>query len=430
MLTAVTAADGPLSPWQRQEIASTQPLQEKLTTDVAVVGAGLAGLIAALGASGKGASVAVIEAGPLGVNASSSNAAHVMPMMWGMRRTPQAICARFPGERGERMNRTVAAAGRWLFDLIRTHDLRCESNNGGILWLARSAKSFDKLCAQAAAWQPFGGRFEAVGPERIGAYIASEGYYGGIRLIDAGTLNPLLLTAALAARLQALGVKLFADSPIVSAEQTSGGWLLRTAAGAQLQCKTLLAAPGAEGTGPFAHLSQAGYPVRALVVATDSLPDHGRSILPGGIAVADLDDHAPFGPLIDATGALILSVLPGTAPKTIATAEAILRPRLRRAFPQFGPAPFTRITGGRFLLTSDGVPRLVRIGRNGYAGVGCNGSGHIFAAMLGRDLGALGAEGEDADTLLPISGPRPATLRGPVTALLERLAIPLMNRPR
>ena len=103
-------------------------------------------------------------------------------------------------------------------------------------------------------------------------------------------------------------------------------------------------------------------------------------------------------------------------------------PRLKRAFPQLGDTPFTRMWGGRFLLTSDGAPRLVRLGPNAYAAVGCNGLGHTLAIPAAQELARL-ALGAPADSLaLPVSERRPAGLNGLMAGLLSHAVAPLANR--
>jgi glycine/D-amino acid oxidase-like deaminating enzyme len=109
-------------------------------------------------------------------------------------------------------------------------------------------------------------------------------------------------------------------------------------------------------------------------------------------------------------------------------AERIIRPRLRRAFPQLEPQPFTRLWGGRFLLTGTGAPSLVRLGQGGYAAVGCNGFGHTLAISAAQELARL-ALGESEEALaLPVCDARPGVANGLIGALLAHGMAPLANR--
>jgi glycine/D-amino acid oxidase-like deaminating enzyme len=86
------------------------PLAESVESDVAVIGAGYTGLIAALHLAEAGLRVVIVEAEQPGWGASGRNTGQVVPTMWGMHKTPRQVEERFGRERGAQLNRRVGAA--------------------------------------------------------------------------------------------------------------------------------------------------------------------------------------------------------------------------------------------------------------------------------------------------------------------------------
>jgi glycine/D-amino acid oxidase-like deaminating enzyme len=348
-------------------------------------------------------------------------------MMWGTKKSPAQIVEAFGAERGARMNNAVAQAGRTVRELIARHDIQCDARLEGNLCLARTPQSLEKTIAGYDAWAAYGGRFDILSRDALARYIASDAYAGGVLLADAGALNPLRFTHGLARAAQSAGVTIYANSPATRAVHKPSGWTITTAQGS-VRAGTLLIAGGAYLGGLFPALRKEAYEVCSAIVATDPLPDQGRSILPGGAPMADLDDAAIFAPVIDAQGRLIVSMLFQGGAMTMADAERIVRPRLARAFPQADGAPFTQMWGGKFLMTADGAPHLVRLGHNAYAALGCNGMGHTLGILAAQDLGRLGAGAAEADVLFPITAPKSAPMHGVMTAALRHVMAPMMNR--
>lgn len=407
--------------------ADERLLHGEVTAEVAIVGGGMSGLAAALALAEAGRDVAVIEAHEPGFRASGRNAAHLAPMFWGMKRTPQQIVSRFGEDLGGRMNRLAAGSGERMFDLIERRGISCQAVRGGYVAVARTEASLGRMRETLEQWRRYGGRFEPLQRDELGTHVASPRYAGGALLPDGGRVNPLALTRGLAAAAKAAGARLFTHSPVLKAEHANGCWTLRTGQG-QVRAKCMLAFPGADAVGAFASMSGLGAMVTAGVVCTDPLPDGGQSILPRGGPIVDLDDPAVFGPLIDADGRLVVSFLAEAGRLDLPAAERIIRPRLRRAFPQLADQPFTRLWGGRFLITASGAPLLLRLGEDGYAMVGCNGFGHTLAISAAQELARLVMGAEERDLALPVSNPRPSLANGLLGGLLACGIAPLANR--
>jgi glycine/D-amino acid oxidase-like deaminating enzyme len=401
-------------------------LQADLDADVAVIGAGYTGLVAALTVAEAGARVAVLEAGEPGEAASGRNAGHVGPLFWGMKKTPADMLQRFGEERGARMHRLVAGSGAFLFDLIARHAILCEARRGS-LCVARTDKTLAAMIATFEQWTPFGGSFEVLSAESVRTLIDSPRYAGGVRVTDGGFVNPLALTRGLVRAAKRLRVQLFARSRALSAAHDGEAWTVRTAEGS-VRARTLLVGTGAYADSLFPALANEAYTAVSGMAATDPLPAEMRAAIPGGLPFVDLDDPAVFGPMIDDEGCLTVSFLADGDTVDLKMAERILRPRLRRALPALAEARFTKVWSGKLLLTPDGAPHLLELGPNAWAARGCNGFGHTLGISAARELAALALGAAPEDLAFPVAPPKPAPMPRFTEALVRRVIAPLANR--
>lgn len=429
ILHARSLGAGPLTQvgWSANAAPSCPPLVGDLEADIAIIGAGYTGLVAALSAAGQGRRIVVLEALEPGAGASGRNAGHVAPMMWGMKKTPEQIVAAFGPERGARMNTAMASAGAFLRDFIARHEVECDAKLDGYVCAARTRASLERVQAGYDAWSAYGGRHEMLSKDALAHYVASDGYAGGMLLPDAGALNPLSFTRGLARAAQGKGVAIHGGSRVRELQHDGASWTINTPGGA-VRAHTVLMATGAYGGALVPALAKDGYEVCSAIVATAPLPDRGRAILPGGLPMADLDDAAIFAPMIDAQGRLIVSMLFQGGAMTMRDAERIVRPRLARAFPHLGVVPFAQFWGGKFLMTADGAPHLLRFGSNAYAALGCNGMGHSLGVAAAHDLGRVAAGASESELTFAVTAPKPAPMHGLMTKALRHVMAPMMNR--
>ncbi len=98
--------------------AGNGPLREARRVGVAVIGAGLTGLSAALHLAESGAEVAVLEAKEVGWGASGRAFGQVVPYL---KHDHDRIVARYGPENGNRIIDAVAAGPELVFGLIERH---------------------------------------------------------------------------------------------------------------------------------------------------------------------------------------------------------------------------------------------------------------------------------------------------------------------
>jgi glycine/D-amino acid oxidase-like deaminating enzyme len=405
---------------------SFPPLAGEVSADIAVIGAGFAGLFAALELAEAGRAIVLLEAGPLAANASAASAGQIGPLFYGARRTPDQIAARLGPARAARLHRCVAASGDWLFDRIAALGIDCGARRG-FLTVYRSEKSLARAAAGFAQWEAHGGLWEQRGRDDVARSIRSDRYRGGIFLPQGGVLDPVRLLDGLARAAAAAGVAIHPGSRVVSLRQTGDRWTVATAAG-RVAVRHVLVATGSAGLAAWPGLERNVYPAAVGIAATAPLPDHGSALLPGGGPVADLDDRAVFAPALTEDGRLLLSFLTGGAAPDLVRGPAPARRRLARAFPGRDLPAFESLSCGRVALTPDGLPRLIRSREGLLAVTGCNGFGLTLGALAAREA-ARHILGRSPDALaLPLSEPKPLPAARLLPALLRGVLVPLANR--
>ncbi|WP_432653726.1 NAD(P)/FAD-dependent oxidoreductase [Sphingosinicella terrae] len=402
-------------------------LEGMAKADVVVVGAGFAGVAAALELAARGRSVIVLEAEGLAAGASAASAGQVGPLLYGARKTAGQAMARLGLDRGERLNRAVAASGRRLFELIAAHGIDCEARRG-FLCVYRSDKSFARAAGRFAEWQRYGGRSETIGRGELGQWIASARYRGGVFLPEGGFLNPARLISGLADAAVGAGIRLHCHSRVAAVRRLGQQWGVQTAAG-QAVAPHLLVATGSGGFPAWPELARTFYPVGCGVAATAPLADRAQSLLPRSGPVADMDDPAVFSPAVTADGRLLVSfLLEGRARDDPMRNSAPARRRLERVFPDRPPPPFESLSAGRLAVTPDGLPRLIRGPEGMLAVTGCNGFGLTLGMLAAREAASFILGTPAGDLALPISEAKPLPAAGLMPALFRSVLAPLANR--
>jgi glycine/D-amino acid oxidase-like deaminating enzyme len=401
-------------------------LSGRRDVDTVVVGGGYTGLSAAIHAAEAGQSVVLLEAKQPGWAASGRNASQVCPMLTGA--TPQSIVKALGPEAGSRLIQMVAKSGDFVFGLIDRYGIDCSPRRGGSVFVARKKKTLAAAMETGEEMAKHGAQVENLDSAGLRKWVRSDRYVGGVRYVSAGTVQPLSFARGLALAAEKLGVAIFGESSVLSVEPEGGRWRVRTAAGEVLATNILLGIGAYAENDLFKQVTATGYPVAAACMASVPLPDEGRSILPHGGPVVDLDDPAVFSPVVDSEGRLLLTVLAGGKVRTIDDVAKFADRRLRKVFPQLAPVKWERFWLGRMTVTPDHLPMIVKIGPGFYAGTGCQGLGLTYATCVGRELAKLSAGAEEDKIDVPVRPPHKAPMAGLMPGLLRSAIFPLLNR--
>src|SRR6202051_4790352 len=171
-----------------------RPLPDRV--DVAIVGAGFAGLSAARTLAKRGAKVAVLESETVGWGASSRNGGMVLS---GMKLGVNKLISMY----GRELTRRLYAASLETIDaverIVKEENIACDFVRTGHLEVACKQAHFDDYARQVEVIaREFDHQLRVVPRDQLRSEIGSDIYYGGmVDEISAG-LNPARYVAGLA----------------------------------------------------------------------------------------------------------------------------------------------------------------------------------------------------------------------------------------
>ena len=185
------------------DTAHPAPLTPSLDTDrtvsVAIIGAGFAGLSAALHLAEMGVDVCALEANEPGWGASGRNGGQVNP---GLKFNPDELLVRFGGDLGQRMIDMAWSAPAFTFDLISRLSIDCDARQNGTLRAAtntRTAKIVETTAVQCAA---HGMPTRLLDARETTLATGTDRYPAALFDPRGGDLHPLNYTRGLAAAAQ------------------------------------------------------------------------------------------------------------------------------------------------------------------------------------------------------------------------------------
>lgn len=351
--------------------------------DVAVLGAGLTGLNAALELAARGLRVVLVEAARAGAGGSGRSGGQVLADYACGMETLSGLLGR------------EAAAQLWQWSLeavarvkghIARHAIACDWRDGcaTLALKPRQERALRDWQAQAAHDYGYDGlRWLAAG--ELGELVASPRYCGALLDTGAGHLQPLAYTRALAHAAQAAGVTLHEHSPVLRIE--TGPRPKLVTAGGTVEADQLVIAGGALPARLAPEPAAKVLPVGTYIVATGPLgADVATALLPADAALCDAnfvldyyrrsaDHRLLFGGRVSYSGL----ESPGLA--------AGMRRRLLAVFPQLPRTlAITHAWGGHVDITVNRAPHFGRIGSRVWFAQGFSGHGMALSNLAGRVL--------------------------------------------
>jgi glycine/D-amino acid oxidase-like deaminating enzyme len=384
-----------------EEAEDATPMGGDRTTDLAVIGAGFTGLSTALHAAEAGMAVHVLEAERIGFGGSGRNVGLVNAGLW---LPPQEVMAHLGEAQGRALLGLLGAAPAYVFELIETHQIRCEPTRTGTIHAAHSPKGYADLARRAEGWQALGAPVELLSREEAAARIGSRAYHGGLLDRRAGTINPMGYARGLARAARAAGAEISTGTPARGLSRAGDGWQIRTPAGT-LRATYVVLATNAYSDTLWPGLARSFTPLHFFQIATEPLGERAAHILPEGQGLWNTA-LVMFSLRRDAAGRLIL----GSMGSVSALTERWARRRLARLFPELGPVRLGTPWHGRIAMTPDHFPRIHRLAEGLYTPIGYSGRGITTGTVFGRAMAALLAGGK-AELPLPLTEPQPVKAR-------------------
>lgn len=386
----------------------TPPLDESISTDVLVVGAGYTGLSAALHLADCGARVCVLDAHGPGWGASGRNGGQVNPTA---KHDPDDLVRIYGAARAEPLIEAISGSADLVFDLISRHAIDCDPVRAGWLQVGYTEQAVEGMHARARQWERRGVRVEMLDRKAVSARVGTTAFAGGWLDGRAGGIQPLAYVRGLARAAQAKGVSVHGSSPVVGLERQDGGWLATTAQGHRVRAQQVLLATNGYTDSLWQGLANTVLAANSFIVATKPLGKAGEHILRGG-ETGSTSQRLLLYFRKDAHGRLLMGGRGNFSDPQGPGDFAHLERAVALMFPGLGPLEYEYRWAGRIAVTRDFMPHLHQPSAGITMALGYNGRGIAMATQLGKQAAALMAGVDQVACAFPITPPQPIPLHG------------------
>ncbi|MDA8051377.1 MAG: FAD-dependent oxidoreductase [Rhodospirillales bacterium] len=356
-------------------------------TRVAIIGAGYAGLSAALELARTGIETVVLEAGLPGGGASTRNGGAVSGGV-NVGKSFTGGRSRASGERRAALLGGAAEAFGLVETLIGREAIACCWEKRGRFVGAFTPAHYRDLEVRLASLNADAAADARMLPRsRQREEIASDYYYGGMVIARAGKLHPALYFKGLLDACRRHGVPIVAEAavrrirhqPVMPADRA---WQLGTVRGTIEAAEVVVATNGYTGD-ITPKLKARLVPIASHIIATEELPDDlARSLIPNGRTISDTPRVLTYYRMSpDARRVIFGGRARFTAVDAMVSAP-ILHRFMTDRFPELRDARVTHAWTGNVAFTFDALPHMGQEEGLHYC-LGCNGSGIAMMSYLG-----------------------------------------------
>lgn len=373
-------------------------LKGNIATDVVIIGGGFTGLSAALHMSQQGVSVCIIEANTIGFGGSGRNVGYVNAGLW---TPPDEVEAKLGKEIGSRLNTLLADGPQTVFDLIEHHQIQCGATRQATMHCSENASGLRDLKRRFEQQISRGAPVKLLSHEETAKRTGSQKIMGALWDPRAGTIQPLAYAQGLAKVAHSAGAQIYEHSAAQSASHDGNNWIVETSNGS-VTAKKMVQATNAYGTKQI-HQNEF-IPMNYFQMATAPLSSQLRKrILPGGEGCWDCAAVMSSFRL-DPEGRMLIGAIGNLEDLGASIHQAWAKRKLDSLFPELSHLCFERAWSGRIALTSDHLPKVVRIGPNAVSIFGYSGRGIAPGTVFGKCAAEWVISGDEAKFPIKVTG--------------------------
>ncbi|MEY2683896.1 MAG: hypothetical protein RJA09_1040 [Pseudomonadota bacterium] len=367
-----------------QRPAPAPALQGVMVADTVVVGAGFAGLSAAIELAQRGHRVVVLEAERVGTGASGRNGGQAIVGY----ASGQGVFEQQLGRADARRAWDMSLAAVRLIDARTARfGIDCDWVRG-YLYVADSPRKARALLKDLEVQErDYGLVCEVATGPGVHRLIGTDRYHAAAYEAVSGHLHPLKYALGLAAAALSLGVQVFEDSPAVGLSQGPQGVVVRTPQGEVRAGHAVLAgnctlAEHAPQLAP--RLAPRVMPVGTYIIATEPLdPDLCARLMPRNAAVCDNNFVLDYFRL-SADRRLLFGGRVSYTTRTPKGLKALMQQRMCEVFPELAGVAVTHVWGGFVDISMNRAPDFGRLGGRVYYLQGFSGHGVALTGLAGQ----------------------------------------------
>jgi glycine/D-amino acid oxidase-like deaminating enzyme len=354
-------------------------------TDVAVIGGGLTGVVAALHLARRGAKVHVFEQHTVGFGASGRNG--------GMATTGMSIGIRQAVEklgfdRAERLYGAYTEAIDLIEKLVTDEAIDCDFGRPGKLNLATKPAHYEGFEKTAELLNSrLGGDSRLVSKAELRREVGSDVFHGGMVESKSAALHVGKYIRGLGEAAERAGVTIHEQAPVRKLTRTGQGHELETPRG-RMSADQVLLATGAYTRRPFSWHQVRIAPVGSFIIATEPLDvSMCDDLLPHRRVASDSKNLLHYFRITPDNRLLFggRARFAGSNQQSDLKSGKILREAMVHTFPQLADARVDYCWGGQVDMTLD---RMVKAGQHDgvYYSMGYAGHGVQMATYMGRQM--------------------------------------------
>ena len=359
--------------------------------DVAIVGAGYAGLSAALTLARAGRSVVVLDAGAPGYGASSRSGGMIGH---GHRLSYTKLIEKYGAEKAKALVGEGMASLQFLKDLVADESIDAGLQPCGRVRGAWTEADFEAIARDAEALRrDVGMPIDVLSKSEIRNEVATDLYQGGLLFRAHGGVHPALLQQGLLATSRAAGVMVAGHTPVTGIAREAAGFAVATTRGPLTASEVLIATNGYTGRST-PDLARRLVAIPSFLIATEELGEaRVRELIPNARMIVETrDKHLYYRPSPDRSR-IVIGGRAALHPIALDRAADWLMNELRGLFPSLADARVSHVWTGNVAMTRRDLPGIGKRDGLWYA-LGCNGSGVALMPYLGHKV-ALKILGRD-----------------------------------
>jgi glycine/D-amino acid oxidase-like deaminating enzyme len=347
---------------------------------VLIIGAGYAGLSAAIVLARAGRSVTVVDKLAPGEGASTRNGGITSG---NLRLSHSAMAKRFGVDRADAIVGEAKLAREDLYNFIADEGIDCDFRLVGRFAGALSGKQYDAMAREVDHLRDkLGIEAYSVPRSEQTRHVGSDFYQGGNVRMDVGGLHPGKLHSELLRLARSSGALVLGNTCVLGVARVGQGYDVQTEAGT-IRALEVISATNGYTDGSDAWLQKRIVPVRSRIIVTEPLaPGVMDRILPTRMMISDKRKLTYYyRPTPDGTR-LLFGGRDGTFAGDPIWPTTHLQAEMINIFPELAGTRLDHSWFGYVAMNRDMMPRVFERGGVHYA-TGCCGSGVVWLRWAG-----------------------------------------------